>query len=399
MKRQDAKTSLRNGEAETLPHGWQCVRLADLAETCSGTTPSRGRIDFYSGGIPWVKTGELVDGEILDTEEHVTESAVIETSLRLLPKGTVLVAMYGQGQTRGRTGLLRCEATTNQACFAILPNERFAPEFLQFWFRSSYQRLRVMTEGRGGNQPNLNGQVLREELIPLPPLLEQRRIAARLREQFAEVAQARAAIEAQLDGFAKLIHALLHESLKSQEATEFRLADCLSEITEGIGEKWAGFPVLGATRAGLAPAKEPVGKNPGRYKPVRPGTIFYNPMRILLSSIAMVDDDDQTGITSPDYVVMRCIEGRLHPRWFYHWFRSSYGAEFIKSMTRGAVRERLMFRRLSPASIRLPDWTTQVVAARKLFEIRQAKLALADKLDTLDKLPAALLREAFSGRL
>src|SRR5207237_197336 len=102
-------------------------------------------------------------------------------------------------------------------------------------------------------------------------------------------------------------------------------------------------PVLGATRSGLAPAKEGVGKQPQRYKPVRSGTIFYNPMRILLGSIALVDDRDTPGITSPDYVVMRGHEGVLHPVWFYHWFRSRAGAEFIKSLTRGAVRERLLF--------------------------------------------------------
>jgi type I restriction enzyme, S subunit len=301
-----------------------------------------------------VKTGELLDGEILKTEEHVSEAALSETSLRLLPKGTVLVAMYGQGQTRGRTGLLRCEATTNQACFAILPNQRFAPEFLQLWFRFSYQRLRTMTEGRGGNQPNLNGQVLREELIPLPPLEEQWRIEGRLREQLDALAQARAAVQAQTETLATLIHTVLRESLSNGRTQPVRFADCLHEITEGIGDDWRKFPVLGATRAGLAPAKEPVGKNPGRYTPVRPGTIFYNPMRILLGSIAMIDEGDEPGITSPDYVVMTAVEGRLNARWFYQWFRSRYGAEFIRSMTRGAVPERLMFRRLAPASIVLP---------------------------------------------
>jgi type I restriction enzyme S subunit len=159
---------------------WKWLRVDDLAETCSGTTPSRGRQDFYGGKIPWVKTGELVDGVIHDTEEHITETALRETSLRLLPKNTLLIAMYGQGQTRGRTALLACEATTNQACFAILPNEKFDPKFLQLWFQFSYARLRQASEGRGGNQSNFNGKVLGAEQVPLPPVPEQRAIVARL---------------------------------------------------------------------------------------------------------------------------------------------------------------------------------------------------------------------------
>jgi type I restriction enzyme S subunit len=158
------------------------------------------------------------------------------------------------------------------------------------------------------------------------------------------------------------------------------IADCLREVTEGVGNEWQKYPVLGATRAGLAPAKEPVGKNPGRYKPVRPGTIFYNPMRILLGSIAMLDEDDAPGITSPDYVAMTAVDGRLSARWFYYWFRSQYGAEFIKSMTRGAVRERLMFKRLAPASIILPDWEHQKAADRQFIEIKKAKTALTASL-------------------
>jgi type I restriction enzyme S subunit len=159
---------------------WKWIRVDELADTCSGTTPSRGRQDFYGGKIPWVKTGELVDGIIHDTGEHITETALRETSLRLLPKNTLLIAMYGQGQTRGRTALLACEATTNQACFAILPNENFDPKFLQLWFQFSYARLRQVSEGRGGNQSNFNGKVLGVEQVPLPPVSEQRAIVARL---------------------------------------------------------------------------------------------------------------------------------------------------------------------------------------------------------------------------
>lgn len=165
---------------------WPRRAIGDIAKTASGATPPRGTSAYFTGGtIPWIKTGELKDNLIAKAEEHVTDLALRDCSLPLLSEGTLLIAMYGQGQTRGRTGLLAIPATTNQACFAILPNpSEFEPRFLQYWFRHSYQRLRRETEGRGGNQPNLNGILLRGLEVPLPALGEQRDIAAQLDLKF-----------------------------------------------------------------------------------------------------------------------------------------------------------------------------------------------------------------------
>jgi type I restriction enzyme S subunit len=211
----------------------------------------------------------------------------------------------------------------------------------------------------------------------------------------AEVDGARAAVQTQLDSAQLFIQAVLRKSLNGLGCVTVPVPDCLQEVTQGIGERWSEFPVLGATRAGLAPAKEGVGKNPGRYKPVVPGTMFYNPMRILLGSIAMLDDGDASGITSPDYVVMRGVEGRLHPVWFYHWFRSRYGAEFILSLTRGAVRERLLFNRLAKASLTIPAWPTQLRAVEQFRELKIFRQAATARLETIALLPTALLRQAF----
>jgi len=374
---------------------WKLMPIRELAETCSGSTPSRGRKDYFGGEIPWVKTGELIDGIITQTEESITQLALKETNLRILPRGTLLIAMYGQGQTRGRTGLLDCEATTNQACFAILPNESFIPAFLQYWFRYSYDRLRRNSQGRGGNQSNFNGNVLRSELVPVPDKIQQAKISDTLQVQLSEVERAIASIEVQIKTCETLGDVLLRESLTKSDQRP--AGDCLVEVTSGIGESWNNYPVLGATRSGIAPAKEPVGKNPYRYKLVRPGTIFYNPMRILLGSIAMIDDGDISGITSPDYVVMNAIEGQLHPCWFYYWFRSPYGAEFIKSLSRGAVRERLLFKRLACATIPVPNWNAQIKFAAQINGINTFKKALKNKLFSIETLPSQILHQTFCG--
>lgn len=156
---------------------------------------------------------------------------------------------------------------------------------------------------------------------------------------------------------------------------------------------------MGATRDGLAPAKEGVGKAPERYKLVDPVTVFYNPMRILLGSIAMIDVGNTTGITSPDYVVVKGRPGILDTRWFYYWFRSTYGAHLIESLSRGAVRERILFNRLAGGNIQLPEYGAQLCASEGMKRVSPIVESITKELQAIDALPAAILREVFAGRM
>lgn len=172
--------------------------LSLRARTSSGTTPDRNRSDFWAtGSIPWVKTGEIAFSPIATTEECVTPAALRQTSLALFPPGTVLVAMYGQGKTRGQSAVLKIEATCNQACFAIWPNDTWRPEFLQLWLQRNYRDLRALSESRGGNQANLNGALLNAFEAPVIPLDEQDRFVARVQAQMAELKQVQETLQAQ----------------------------------------------------------------------------------------------------------------------------------------------------------------------------------------------------------
>ncbi len=168
--------------------------LNEITHITSGGTPSRDNPEYYRGNIPWVKTGELNDGFITETEEHITSAAIENSSAKLFPVGTLLIALYGQGQTRGRTGILSIQAATNQACCALLPAiDEFDPRYLQFWFRRKYKDLRQQSEMRGGNQPNLNAMIIKALKPPLPSLREQQRIVAYLDSVQAQVAALRGA--------------------------------------------------------------------------------------------------------------------------------------------------------------------------------------------------------------
>jgi restriction endonuclease S subunit len=162
--------------------------LGDHAPTTSGSTPPRDNERYWAPAeMPWVKTGEVAFAPITRTEESVSRVALAECSLTLLPPGTVLVAMYGQGKTRGQSAILEVSATTNQACFAIRPNDTWEPAFLFHWLMARYHELRELSEGRGGNQANLNGALLNALDIPAPDRAQQAAIARRAQAALREV--------------------------------------------------------------------------------------------------------------------------------------------------------------------------------------------------------------------
>jgi type I restriction enzyme S subunit len=119
-------------------------------------------------------------------------------------------------------------------------------------------------------------------------------------------------------------------------------------------------------------------------------------MRINIGSIGMIDEVDEAGITSPDYVVFKGREGIIHSRWFYYWLRSPYGEQFIKSLARGAVRERMLFNRLKEGEIEIPSYEVQAKVAEKLREIRILREAVERQLEEINTLPSAILRRAFN---
>jgi type I restriction enzyme S subunit len=167
-----------------LPEGWIHTLLSDVAHWGSGGTPSRNNPAYYGGRIPWIKTGELGQGVITDTEEKITELGLQNSSAKLFPKGSVAVAMYGA--TIGKTAILGIEAATNQACAVGIPIEGvITTEYLLHYLAS--QKDAFVEAGKGGAQPNISQSVIKNWAIPLAPLNEQKRIADKLDRLLARV--------------------------------------------------------------------------------------------------------------------------------------------------------------------------------------------------------------------
>lgn len=279
----------------------------------------------------------------------------------------------------------------------IIATERADKGYLLYALRSGPARAHIEHFASGANESmcNIAQGVITSIPIVLPDIEEQRHIASDLKFQLFAVAEAREAAKNQIKELTNLAHAIIRESLHHPDTETHLLGAVLDEVKRGVGASWADYPVLGATRSGLAPAREPVGKNPERYKPVFTGTVFYNPMRILIGSIAMVDEHDTPGITSPDYVVLRGRAGLVDSRWFYYWLRSPEGERCIASLARGAVRERMLFNRLAEGEITLPPYAVQVAASQALADIRPLKTKVEAQLRDIELLPSRLLAQAF----
>lgn len=162
-----------------LPEGWKQRPLGEIAQVTSGGTPDRSVSGYWSGDIPWVTTGEVQFNTINDTAEKITGEGLANSSAKLFPAGTLLIAMYGQGKTRGQVAKLGVAACTNQACAALLLKRNHDADFYFHVLSHQYEALRTL--GNAGTQKNLNAGIIKQIPVPVPPVAEQARIGAALR--------------------------------------------------------------------------------------------------------------------------------------------------------------------------------------------------------------------------
>jgi len=158
----------------TKPH--LIKKIKDICIVSSGGTPSRSNKEYYKGNIPWIKTGEVVNNIISDTEEKITKEAIENSSAKIYPKNSLIIAMYGQGLTRGRTAKLGIDASTNQACAVLseINNSIILTDYLWYYLMGEYERLRELASGN--SQPNLNAQMIKDYNVIIPSLTIQKLI-------------------------------------------------------------------------------------------------------------------------------------------------------------------------------------------------------------------------------
>ena len=219
-----------------LPQGWVECQLGEVFETSSGGTPKRGNPEYYQNGtIPWLKSGELNNSIIYSAEEFITGKGLNNSSAKIFPRGSLLIALYGA--TVGKLGILDFDSATNQAVCCIYQNTYYDRDFLFYYLLLKKEYL--VNQGKGGAQPNISQEIVKSLLIPFPPLNEQKRIVEKIESEFAKIDEGLEHLEHAKEQLKQYRQSVLKSAFdgklhKTSVWKETTLNECTSKLGDGL---------------------------------------------------------------------------------------------------------------------------------------------------------------------
>lgn len=382
------------------------VRLGDVCHTMSGGTPSRSRPEFFAGTIPWVKSGNLNDGLVHDIDESISAQGLASSSAKLFPAGTLLIAMYGA--TVGKLGILGREAATNQAVCGIQPNQEIDRDFL--FYCLLHKRKELIGKSVGGAQPNISQAIIRDILIPIPPLDEQRRIVGLL-DRAAEIRRRADAARAK----ARAIIPALFLDMFGDPATNpkgwavVELGDVIRRITGGknieAGNGTSRFRILkvSAVTSGQFKAHEskpaPDGHVPAPEHHVCAGDFLFSRANTseLVGAVAIVNDAPD-GLLLPDKIWrIQWDVDRVAPQYAYSLLRTTEIRRIFAVIGSGTSdsMKNISQAKLSRVSVPLPPLPLQTAFAEQANRLDALARALDAAAGKADSMAAALSAEVF----
>ncbi len=412
--------------APQLPVGWRQTRLQRIASIYAGGTPDRTNLDFWTDGdIPWLNSGSVNDGVIMEPSELITKSAATGSSTRWAHSGSVLVALAGQGKTKGLAARLEISSTFNQSMAAIVPNPDLVDyRYLQLWLGANYQSIRNLA---GGDlRDGLNLQHIGSIQLPLPPQSEQCAIADFLDRETAEI-DAFIADQEELIGFLverraatidrrvwngldpevpvgpvgvdPVPDAPIHwERLRNKNILRER-AD-LSEF--GDEELLTVSHITGVTRRSEKVVTMIEAESHEGYRLVHSGDLVINTMWAWMGALGTAKED---GMVSPAYGVYAPSRTNYHPAYFDFLYRSRPYISAMTRYSRGLWTSRL---RLYPdvflsLPVSVPPMNEQIEIAKSLaHETSEIDAAIADAREAIDlsqERRAALISAAVTGKI
>ncbi len=408
-------------EPYKIPDNWCWTTLEYAAKWGSGGTPSRKVSEYYLGDIPWIKTGELDNDFVYETEEHISEAAIRNSSAKLYPVNTVMIAMYGA--TIGKVGIMGVKATTNQACANAVCGKNIYYKYL-FYYAIS-QKDSFISKGKGGAQPNISQEVIKKHEFPLPPLPEQQRIVERIESLFSKLDEAKEKAQEVIDSFETRKAAILHKAFSGELTAKWREEN-------GVGiESWERKRISECCKLGS-------GGTPSRKKPnyytgdipwIKTGEINWNTVNYSEESITQEAIDNSSakvyapgavlvamygmGITRGKAAILGieaatnqavCVlqpKGYLFNRYLYFFFMCNYWD--IREQAVGGNQLNLSATIIGKLNIDIPNLEEQYVITELLDSIiekeYQTKQIAESVIDQIDAMKKAILARAFRGEL
>jgi len=437
-----------DGESE-LPEGWEKTSLKNIGFWSTGGTPSRKNPEYFNGNIPWIKSGDLPDGHITSTEEKITKEGLDSCSAKILPKGTISIALYGA--TIGKLGILDFESSTNQACANCqVINDLINRDFL-FYFLLN-ERNNFIKTGQGGAQPNLTNQIIRDWVIPLPPLAEQRRIVAAVGALLARVNASRERLDrvpGLLKAFRQAVLAAAcsgrltegwreenYQRLNRPEIDNAKFPEIIEFYQFGVPNHWIWTSiknVLHYVQYGLsikADADEQTGIPILRMGNIQDGLLNFDDLKYiqatqeelsqfyldsgdvlfnrtnspeLVGKSAVYDVDKK--MTFASYLIrIKVNQELLFSKYLNYWINSNWGREWARKVrTDGVSQSNINGKKLQQMPIPLPPLPEQHEIVRRvesLFTLTDhIEQRVAIGKERADRLTQAILAKAFRGEL
>lgn len=325
-----------------LPEGWHRSTLGEIARITSGGTPDRSEPSYWGGSVPWVTTGEIQFNTITDTVEKITEAGLKNSSAKLFPPGTLLMAMYGQGKTRGQVAKLAIEASTNQNSAAILLNEGHDPDFYFQFLSWKYDEIRDF--GHSGGISHLNAGLLKLIDVPVAPIAEQRRVARVLSTWDEAIASAeQLALNANVHRSA-LIEQLILSGARAGKWPVRRLSDIAAAVRRRAPGD-SDLPVLmissgaGFVRQDQKYSRYMAGKSVENYIALEQGEFAYNKGNSNRYEFGCVYPLKglQSGLVPHVYVCFR-LHDEHDAGFFEHLFAADYLHDQLGALVNTGVR-------------------------------------------------------------
>ncbi|WP_449576055.1 restriction endonuclease subunit S [Lelliottia nimipressuralis] len=397
-----------------VPKGWELSTIGKISDVSSGGTPSRNNEAYWNGNIPWVTTAEVQFKIIEDTVEKITEEGLANSSAKLFPVGTILMAMYGQGKTRGQVAKLGIEASTNQACAGIVLHTGYEVDFYYQFLISQYENIREMANS--GGQQNLSGGIVKSIPVPAPPLTEQKKIAQILSTWDKAISvtenllansqqQKKALMQQLLTGKKRLLD---ENGVRFSTEWEFKR---ISEIATRVQRKndAAEHPILtisslsGFVRQDERYSRYMAGESVKNYILLKKGEFAYNKGNSKTYEFGCIFDLEayEAGLVPHVYVCFRLKNGLSH-RYFKYLFEADYLKPQLGALVNTGVRNNGLLNikptEFMQTKVPVPCFEEQESIADMLYNSSRTIRVLQDKLACLKDEKKALMQQLLTGK-
>jgi len=393
-----------------MREGWKFEKLGNVCKTGAGGTPLKSHKEYYENGIiPWIRSGEVNNRNIIDSEIKITEVGLNNSSAKLFPPRTVVIAMYGA--TAGEVGILNFECASNQAVCGILPNENFIPEFLYYFFLKF--KTELIAQAVGNAQPNISQAKIKDTKIPFISIAEQQQIVTLLDQAFKAIDQAKANIEKNIENAKELFQSKLNDIFSQKgDGWEEKTLKEMSKIMYGYTSKVVENGNIqylritdiqdGNVNWNTVPFVNISDEEKLKYNLKKGDIVFARTGATTGKSYLM--QSPPNSVFASYLIRVQCVANVLIPSFLYLFFQSGIYWQIVESGTSGSAQGGFNATKLGDMVIHFPADKKQQLKYVNLMEsiripINELIENYETRLENLEELKKSILQKAFVGEL